>query len=155
MRTLLIVFFILTSLQAKMFQSVTQQQAHILQKGKEARYCSSCGMDLVKFYKTSHAAKVNGKMKQFCSIHCLAETIKNGAEVTDIQVVDAKTLNWIDAKKAYYVVGSKVKGTMSHVSKYAFAAKADAENFVKKHGGKIMNFEKALEIAKKDFKHKR
>jgi nitrous oxide reductase accessory protein NosL len=40
---------------------------------------------------------------------------------------------------------------MSRVSKYAFDTKKDAQAFVKKHGGKIMSFNEALEVAQKDF----
>ena len=140
-----------TLAQAAMFQTVEPHQTKLLQKGDNARYCNSCGMDLVLFYKTSHAAKVNGKTKQFCSMHCLAETMQKVKNITDIKVVDAKSLKWIDAKKAYYVVGSRVKGTMSRTSKYAFKNLSDAKEFQRLRGGKIMTFNQALEIAKKDF----
>ncbi len=156
MKKLFFIITIFTSLiQAQMFQSVPESKAILLQKGKEARYCVECGMDLVKFYKTSHAAKVNGKQKQFCSIHCLAAAINSGAKVTDIKVVDTNSLKFINAKTAYYVVGSKIKGTMSHISKYAFKTKQEAQNFAKKHGGKIVTFAEALQIAEKDFIHKK
>ncbi len=135
-----------------MFQTVSKNQAKILQSGKEAQYCSVCGMDLVMFYKTNHAAKVDGKQKEFCSMHCLAEVLNSGAKVSNIQVVDAKTLEWIDAQKAHYVVGSKIKGTMSRISKYAFKNISDAKEFQEKMGGKIMNFQEALKVAQKDFK---
>jgi len=105
----------------------------------------------VKFYKTSHSAKVNGKQKQFCSIHCLAQTINSKKKVTDIQVVDAVGLEFIDANKAFYVVHSNKKGTMSRVSKYAFKTKQEALAFQKRFGGKIMNFKEALQVAQKDF----
>ena len=149
-------FFLLLTLlsalaSAAMFQSVPASKAKILQSGKEARYCSNCGMDLVMFYKTNHAAKVDGKLKQFCSLHCLAKVINSGAKVNDIKVVDAKNLKWIDAKKAHYVVGSKVKGTMSRISKYAFANISDAKEFQHLKGGEIMDFQQALEVANKDF----
>ena len=44
-------------------------------------------------------------------------------EKDSIKVVDASTQKLIDAQQAFYVVGSKVKGTMSKVSKLAFASK--------------------------------
>ena len=136
----------------QMFQSVSPKDAKILQEGEQKSSCSNCGMNLPSFYKTNHLAKVDGKVRQFCSIHCLAKSIKDGAKVEDIKVVDTKTLKFIDAKKAYYVVGSKKKGTMSKVSKYAFANKEDALAFAKQNGGEVMDYEKALEIAKRDFK---
>ena len=134
-----------------LFQTVDESKATIVQKGKDARHCANCGMDLVKWYKTSHAAKVNSKIKQYCSLHCLAEDIIHNKHPKNMKVVDTKSLKFIDAKKAYYVVGSNVRGTMSKVSKYAFKNKIDAQNFQKKHGGEIMTFKEALEVAKKDF----
>ncbi len=135
----------------KMFQSVPMDQAAILQKGENRLHCSNCGMKLPMFYKTNHAAKVDGKVTQFCSIHCLADVMRKGKKVTDIKVVDTNSLKFIDAKSAFYVVGSSKKGTMSGVSKYAFRTKAEAEKFAKENGGKVMRFSETLEVAKKDF----
>ena len=134
-----------------MFQSVSPAQAKLLQQGKNAGYCANCGMDLVMFYRTSHAAKVDGKQKQFCSLHCLAETIRSKKRIDGIKVVDAKSLRWIDAKKAYYVVGSSMPGTMSKISKYAFKNYSDAREFQEIKGGKIVRFDEALAIAMRDF----
>jgi nitrous oxide reductase accessory protein NosL len=41
---------------------------------------------------------------------------------------------------------------MSPISKYAFKNLNDAKKFQKKHGGKIVDFYSAWQIAKKDFK---
>ena len=132
----------------KMFQTVPLAKATILQKGKAKMYCPACGMTLPMWYKTNHAATHNGHTKQYCSIHCVAEeNIKNNANLKDIKVVDVKSLKFIDAKDAYYVVGSKKKGTMSMVSKYAFANKSDAQEFVKKFGGNITDFNGAYKAA--------
>lgn len=48
--------------------------------------------------------------------------------------------HWIDAKSAVYVAGSKKKGSMG-ATFGAFASMQDAEEFVKKEGGKIVRFE--------------
>ncbi len=134
-----------------MFRAVPPAKAQILQKGKAKMFCPKCGMTLPMFYKTNHAAKVDGKMQQFCSMHCLVETMNSGAKVSDIQVVDNTTLKFIPVSKAWYVVGSKKPATMSKVSKYAFGTKEAAEKFAKENGGKVMKFEDALAIAKKAF----
>jgi len=126
------------------FQSVSADKAVILQEGEAKMYCPKCGMTLPMFYKTNHAAHVDGKSEQFCSIHCLAETMADGKKVTDIKVVDNTTLKFVDASKAWYVVGSSKAGTMTMTSKYAFANKADAETFAKEFGGKVMNFNDTL-----------
>lgn len=135
-----------------MFQSVTQKEALLLQDGKEKESCPRCGMNLPKYYKTNHSASLDGKTYQYCSIHCLQDHLYDGVSLKNPLVVDVATLKFIDATKAYYVVGSSVKGTMSRVSKYAFATKERAELFQKENGGEIIDFYQALEVAKKDFK---
>ncbi len=134
--------------QMKMFQSVDMNKATIMQGGNAKMFCPACGMNLAMFYKTNHAAHNGDHVEQYCSLHCLVETnMKNKGILKDIIVVDVTTLEFIDARTATYVVGSSKKGTMSMVSKYAFAKKEDAENFAKKFGGKVENFEETYKIA--------
>ncbi|WP_294956462.1 nitrous oxide reductase accessory protein NosL [Sulfurovum sp.] len=135
----------------KMFQTVPKGKATLLQEGKAKAFCPECGMTLPMFYKTNHAATVNGKVKQYCSLHCLAEDLQKGTKLTEMKVVDVTTLKFIPVEKATYVVGSRKKGTMSAVSKYAFAKKADAEAFAKVNGGKVTDFTGALKAAKAEF----
>lgn len=134
-----------------MFQTVPFKSATLLQAGENKTSGVVCGMNLPMFYKTNHSATLDGKVRQYCSIHCVAEDLIKGLKLTNIQVVDVESLKFIDATKAFYVVGSKQKGTMSMTSKYAFLNKKDAFVFSKKYGGEIMSFKEALEIAKKDF----
>ncbi len=136
----------------EMFQSVPLEKAHLVQTGEDAHSCSRCGMNLVKFYKTSHTATLGDKEYQYCSIHCLCEHLDEPNELKNPQVVDVASLELIPVLEAYYVVGSSVRGTMSMVSKYAFKNLADAQTFQKKYGGKIVDFYAALEIAREDFK---
>lgn len=134
----------------KMFQSVPENQAVILQKGEAKMFCPVCGMHLGKFYKTSYAATFgDGATKQYCSIHCLVED--GGIKASRIQVVDVNSLRFIDARKAYYVVGSRIKGTMSMKSKYAFATQKAAMAFANKNGGKLYNFDAAYRIAQSEY----
>ena len=135
----------------KMFQSVPKGKATLLQDGKAKAFCPECGMTLPMFFKTNHAATVNGKVKQYCSLHCLVDDVTKGSKLTNIKVVDVTTLKFIDASKASYVVGSSKKGTMSMVSKYAFANKADAEAFAKANGGKVLDYSAAYKAAESDF----
>jgi len=135
----------------KMFQSVSAKKATILQDGKAKKFCPECGMTLHMFYKTNHVGVTkNGKVKQYCSLHCLVEDkIKNHRHFKNKKVVDVTSLKFINVGKAFYVVGSSKKGTMSKKSKYAFKNKADAEAFAKKFGGKVVRFKKAYKIASK------
>lgn len=48
--------------------------------------------------------------------------------------------NWIDAKKAIYVIGSKKTGSMGPTLG-SFSSTQDAEAFVKKEGGKVVRFD--------------
>ncbi len=134
------------------FQSVPQEKAIILQSGKEKEACAICGMHLPTFYKTNHVAQTKDGTKQYCSLHCVVyDNEINKTDLANLKVVDAHTLKMIDALKAYYVVGSKKPATMSRISKYAFATKAEAEAFAKENGGKVMAFYDAYDVAKKDF----
>lgn len=131
---------------AEMFQSVPEANATLIQSGKDKYACPNCGMHLVKFYKTSHTHENH----QYCSIHCLYESTK-GVIPEDAKVVDTMSLELIDVKKAFYVVGSKVRGTMTRTSSYAFGLEKDALAFVSENGGKVMNFKEAYAVASEDF----
>lgn len=131
------------------FQSVPMEQAQLLQEGKSKMFCGVCGMTLPVFYKTNHAADVHGHTEQFCSIHCMTKTMNNNVDVKSPQVVNNETLKFMDATKAWYVVGSKKAGTMSAVSKYAFEHKEKAEAFKKEFGGEVMNYDATLTLVKK------
>jgi len=138
-----------------MFQTVEANEAQLLQKGDKKESCPECGMNLVKFYKSSHASVSNGVQKHYCSIHCLYEDKSiNKNDVKEMQVVAVDTLKFIDVAKATYVVGSKVRGTMSMISQYAFEDKEKAKAFQSLNGGELMIFEKAYEVASKDFASK-
>lgn len=48
--------------------------------------------------------------------------------------------HWVDARQAFYVHGSRVKGSMGPTFA-AFAQKPDAEAFARKNGGKVLRFD--------------
>jgi hypothetical protein len=138
------------------FQSVTPQEAVLLQKGKDKTSCAICGMNLPTFYKTNHAADTKFGTRQYCSLHCVVHDNElNKTDLKNLRVVDTNSLKFIPALDAYYVVGSKKPATMSHISKYAFTNKSEAEIFAKKFGGKVMKFYDAYDVATKDFTGKR
>ena len=154
-KTIVILSIMIGSIQAKeMFQSVKLEQASLLQDGKIKTFCSKCGMNLIKFYKTDHAIIYkDGKKKQFCSMHCLVEELNliDPNSIDKIMVIDVDSLKFINVQNAWYVVGSKIKGTMTKNSKYAFSSKKRASSFAKESGGEVMSYKDALEIAKKDY----
>ena len=131
------------------FSKIASAEPILVQEGAKKHWCAICGMSLKMFYKTSHAVD----KKQFCSMRCLVVDMQeNNISLDGVKVVDAKTEKLISAKDAFYVVGSKVMGTMSKVSKLAFANKDDAEQFVKEHEGKVVSFQEALSMAKESLK---
>ena len=134
------------------FQAVALDKATMLQTGEAKHSCPECGMKLPMFYKTNHAATSNGKVKQYCSIHCLVDDkMNNKSEVSNIKVVAVDTLKFIDVNDAIYVVGSEKKGTMSGLSKYAFEGRMSARRFAAENQGQVMSFDEAYAYAKKDF----
>ncbi len=133
------------------FQSVMPQQSILLQSGPEKESCSRCGMNLIMFYKTNHAAKLNGHQYQYCSLHCLTEHENSGAKLSEKKVVDVLTLKFIDINDAQYVVGSDIDGTMSRVSKYVFRHEKNAKIFQSKFGGIIMDYNDAKKVSQQDF----
>ncbi|MDX2314838.1 MAG: nitrous oxide reductase accessory protein NosL [Gammaproteobacteria bacterium] len=48
---------------------------------------------------------------------------------------------WIDARKAWYVVGSNKVGGMGAPEAVSFASKIDAQAFAGKHGGQVVAFD--------------
>ena len=142
------------NLEAKKFTKVASVEPVLVQEGKSKQWCPVCGMSIKKFYKTSHTSKLhNDTKRQYCSIRCLTVDMKEyGIKNDDIKVIDVQNQKLIDAKKAFYVVGSKVRGTMTKVSKLAFENKDDAIKFTKKYKGKIVDFNIALDMAKKSLK---
>jgi copper chaperone NosL len=142
-------FLVFGSLNAEEFVKSATIKPELTQTGSQKEWCPVCGMNIEAFYKTSHAAKVhNHKNRQYCSMRCLAVDMQeHKINSDDIKVVDSSTQKLISAKSAFYVVGSDVQGTMSKVSKIAFAAKEAAEEFNIEHGGKVVDFKTAMKMA--------
>ena len=135
---------------AEMFQTVETKDATLIKTDSSKEFCNVCGMHLTKYYRTNHTAEFkNGHKEQYCSLHCLSEVHKDYEQkIKNIQVVDTNSLKLIDAKKAFYVIGSSKEGTMSPISEYAFSTKIEAEKFKKEFGGEIHTFEETLKLAK-------
>jgi len=137
------------------FLKHASSKVELTQSGEGKHWCPACGMKIESYYKTSHSAKLkmNGNDRQYCSIRCLAVDMKEyGIDLNSVKVVDAKTEKLFFALKAFYLVDSKIMGTMSKVSKLAFEKKSDAQEFQKLYGGKIVDFKTALTMANESLK---
>ncbi len=151
---LILMLFFGNYLNAETFSKEASNEPILVQKGEEKHWCPVCGMSIKKFYKTSHTSTLeNGTPRQYCSIRCLAKDKEEyGIDENNIKVIDAKHEKLIDAKKAFYVIGSKVKGTMSMTSKLAFEKELDAKEFIEQYGGKIASFAEAFKEAQNSLK---
>jgi nitrous oxide reductase accessory protein NosL len=120
---------------------------------KQSSSCKYCGMDREKFgHSRMHIEYEDGTTVGTCSLHCaavdLALTIDKTPKVMSVGDYSSKKL--IDAEKAVWVIGGDKPGVMTKQAKWAFESKADAEAFVKEHGGAVVSFDEAIKTAYED-----
>jgi nitrous oxide reductase accessory protein NosL len=115
----------------------------------EQKWCPLCSMNLKMYWKTHHRLTFSdGTTTGYCSIHCAALVYKDKAgEIDRWEVVDYDTEKLTDARKARFLIGSDLPGTMTPVSKLAFASPDTAKRYQEKHGGTVGSFEDALRRA--------
>ncbi len=147
---ILLFAFIITLNANENFQAVDSKDATLVKTDSSKEFCNVCGMHLSKYYKTNHVTEFkNGHKEQYCSLHCQAQIHEDYEnKINNIQVVDTNSLKLINAKEAFYIVGSSKEGTMSPVSEYAFSTKDEALKFQKEFGGEIHTFEETLKLTK-------
>ena len=113
--------------------------------------CPVCGMLVSKYpnwvativYKDGHAHHFDGAKDMFKFWH---EPAKYAAghrreDMVAIRVTDFYNLQPVDARKAFYVIGSDVLGPMGHEF-VPLATREDAADFLKDHKGRrILSFD--------------
>jgi len=108
--------------------------------------CDNCGMKLNMWARTRYAFTLASQEYQVCSIHCVAEMARQKKDTPqNVKValyLEPETM--VSADQAAFVVGSTAPGTMTAVSKIAFAAKEAAQAFAAEYGGTVMSFAEAL-----------
>lgn len=112
--------------------------------------CKQCGMDRVAFaHGRMMIVYADGTTAGTCSLNCAAVEMKNnkGKKVKSLKVADYTSKRLVDAKTAIWVIGGSKEGIMTSIPKWAFAAKVDAEKFIKENGGRIADFNEALNLA--------
>ncbi len=116
--------------------------------------CPYCGMDRTKWHHSRHLVHYDDDLVDgTCSIHCLAISLSLNLDRGPKAIYAAdfgsteqiKPLVKVDT--ATYLVGSKLKGTMSKTSKMAFADKAVASAAQAEQGGELAEFDMALKAA--------
>jgi nitrous oxide reductase accessory protein NosL len=107
--------------------------------------CPVCGMLVSKYpqwiasvlFKDGHAHHFDGAKDLFKYLFDMPKYAAGHtrADIVAIEVTEYYGLTKIDARKAFYVVGSDVLGPMGH-ELIPLASRADAEEFLKDHKGK-------------------
>lgn len=112
--------------------------------------CPNCGMVRSMWARTWFMFENSEGKDQACSFHCLADrALKSGEDPKNVRVALYMSPDkMIPAEQAFFVVGSKAKGTMTMKSKIAWSSKAEAEKFCKSCGGEVVGFGEALITAK-------
>ncbi len=113
------------------------------------KWCPLCSMNLKMFWKTSHwITFMDGTRVGYCSIHCASEVYKNRTtDIDRMEVADYDTKKLIDSHNAHFLIGSDLAGTMTPISKLAFASLDVARKYQKEHGGIIGSLDDALKQA--------
>jgi nitrous oxide reductase accessory protein NosL len=117
-----------------------------------AGQCPNCGMPRAMWARTwTNFTGASGR-QAVCSLHCLADLVlKSGLEPTGVMIAAyLEPKKMLPAAGAYFVLGSRVPGTMTRVSKPAFPDRASAEVFAQACGGRLATFQEALNVAKRD-----
>ncbi len=103
--------------------------------------CPVCGMFVAKYPKWAALIDVEGKKHYFDGVKDMMKFYifdvdfpYNRNKITHIEVTDFYTLKVIDAKEAYYVIGSDVYGPMGN-ELIPFLTKEAAQNFMIDHRG--------------------
>lgn len=116
--------------------------------------CPYCGMNRTMFNHSRHLVHYDdGVADGTCSIHCLAISLSLNIDrgPSAIYAPDfaskEKIKPLVNVDKATYLIGSKLKGTMSKKSSMAFASVDDAKASQAVNGGELGDFDEALKQA--------
>ncbi len=114
----------------------------------ERERCPVCGMFVAKYPNWIVRVWAGGKWYAFDGVKDMMawrfhpeQYGGTAGEIGAVWVRDYYTLEWVDGRKAFYVVGSDVYGPMGH-ELVPFASRPAAENFLQDHRGReIVTFD--------------
>lgn len=116
--------------------------------------CPYCGMNRTKFNHSRHLVQYDDDLVDgTCSIHCLAISLSLNIDRGPKAIYAAdfgsaeKVKPLVKVDQASYLIGSKLRGTMTMNSKMAFASSDAAKAAQGKEGGELGNFDQALKQA--------
>jgi len=125
--------------------SIQKEESIVLPKDSK---CPVCGMIINKYPKWVALIEVEGKKHYFDGVKDMmkfyifdADFPYDRSKIEEIKVTDFYTLKGIDAKEAFYVLGSNIYGPMGN-ELVPFETKKEAQNFMKDHKAeKIIKFQ--------------
>lgn len=154
--------FILAVLLALWTALAAAQGEVVIPKPGAKDLCPVCGMLVSKYptwvavalYRDGHAHYFDGAKDMFKYLHELEKYAPGhrNEDLAGLYVTEFYGLARVDARKAFYVIGSDVLGPMGH-ELVPLETRADAEEFFKDHKGRgIFTFEQVTPeiIAKVD-----
>ena len=116
--------------------------------------CPYCGMDRTQWHRSRHLVQYDDDLVDgTCSIHCLALSLSLNLDRGPKAVYAAdfgspeEIKPLIPVDDATYLIGSDLKGTMTKISKLAFASAAAAKKTGTRHGGELGGFDDAVRQA--------
>ncbi|ASP47492.1 nitrous oxide reductase accessory protein NosL [Cognaticolwellia beringensis] len=151
---LLLVLFAVFSCSEQSEQQKIIHQAVTIESADE---CHLCGMLISNFsgpkaelFRKGVTTEDNNRVKKFCSTRDMFSFYldpENNRNVTTILVHDMSKAPWdspndsyfIDARLAWYVVGSNLTGAMGKTLA-SFSTKTDADTFASEFGGNVIDF---------------
>lgn len=116
--------------------------------------CPYCGMDRRYFHKSRMLIRYGGDLPDpLCSIHCAAISLAISLSLDPRAIhvadnasdIDPRPL--IDAEQATFLVGSDIPGVMTRNSKLAYGDADAATAARRRHGGELMDFARAMQVA--------
>jgi nitrous oxide reductase accessory protein NosL len=114
--------------------------------------CPICGMDRQQYAHSRMLIDYQEGPVGTCSIHCTAADIavNRHKRVRGIFVADYSGRQLIPATMAFWVIGGDRSGVMTQRAKWAFGKKADAQSFIRDHGGSLATYEDAMKATFED-----
>ncbi len=144
-KILVIVFFSFTSLNIYAQRGIELLKPDL---GKKFGVCGACGMEVFEKMMTRVEILIDDSTYHACGIGC-ALTIMEGKNAKSVKVVDFKTFKLIDAKNSYFVVGSVISPVRAMLPEFSFANGGDANDFVKLYGGRVLDYNSMIDLAKR------
>ncbi len=128
-------------------KNTTSKKEESINLPKDSK-CPVCGMIINKYPKWVALMEIGDTKHYFDGVKDMmkfyifdADFPYDRSKIEEIKVTDFYTLKGIDAKKAFYVIGSDVYGPMGE-ELVPFETEKEAQNFMKDHKGKkIIKFQ--------------